>query len=315
MDLSVVVVSWNTRELTLSCVERVVGELEAPGHDRLDWELFVVDNGSRDGTAEAVGARFPGVQVIALPANRGFAAANNAALVRAAGRIVLLLNSDARLDRGAVDRCLALFEERPRCAIAGVQLLHVDGRPQNSIHAFPGLATELLPTALLELAWPTRFPSKRRPIRGPLAVEAVLGAALFVRGEALREVGPLDEAYFFCLEETDWCWRMRAAGWEVVHVPEARMIHLSGESKRRAPVRARIEFHRSLYRFLGERRGPGVRALVRGVRCARAALGGVVFAPLAAISPRQRGRLRERWAVVAWHWNGCPPDGGLAGAD
>ncbi len=313
-DLSVVVVNWNTRELVLACLDSVRASLfeERPAPRA---EVIVVDNGSSDGSADGVAERFPDVELIRLSANRGFAGGCNAALERARGDVVLLLNSDATLTREAVVRALELFAREPRVGAAGVQLVHPDGRLQNSIHAFPSAWTELAPRALLEALWPARYPSKRRPPRAPTDVEAVLGAALFVRRTAVEEVGPLDDGYFFFLEETDWCWRLRRAGWRVVHLPDARIVHLSGaSSKRRDPAAARIEFHRSLYRFLRLHRGRGVATLAMAVRMLRAAGTILLLAPLALVSPRQRGRLGERWAVLAWHLRGCPASTGLRGS-
>jgi GT2 family glycosyltransferase len=141
-------------------------------------------------------------------------------------------------------------------------------------------------------------------------VEAVLGAALFVRREVLDRVGPLDDGYFFFLEETDWCWRMREAGYRVRHVPGARMQHLSGaSSKRVASTRTRIEYHRSLYRFVRRHRGRAALAALVAVRVLENAL------PLAVppFGPRGRERWRDRVAVLAWHVRGCPAGAGLEG--
>jgi GT2 family glycosyltransferase len=323
ITLSIVIVTWNTRDLTLACLEQLEGEgllpdfadTESSSKPRADLaiEVFVVDNGSNDDTVGAIRSRFPGVTLIPLPDNTGFARGANRGLAEAAGDTVLLLNSDARLDRATVERCLAVFEDRPKCGIIGVQLLHPDGRLQNSIHAFPSLATELVHTALLELLWPGRYPSKRRTHAAPIEVEAVLGAALFARREAIEAVGLLDEGYFFFLEETDWCWRMRARGFAVVHVPDARVVHLSGaSSKRRDAALTRIEFHRSLYRFLASHRGAGVRELSRALRMTKAALAIVFLSPLALFSARQRARFRERVTLLRWHLRGCPPGIGIA---
>lgn len=313
-DLSIIVLSWNTRELTLRCLAAATEAVAESGDQcRLDAEVILVDNGSKDGSAAAVARRFPDVARVELPRNLGYAAGNNAGIRRAKGRVLLLLNSDALLVRDALDRCLALFDREPRVGAAGVQLLHEDGRPQNSIHAFPSLAGEFLPRWLLELCLPNRFPSKRYVHRKPLEVEAVLGAAFFARAAAIAEVGPLDESYFFFLEETDWCWRFRAGGWMVKHVPAAQLVHLSGaSSKRRHPAVTRIEYHRSLYLFLERHRGKGVRRAVAALRFARTLSTCVLLAPIASLHPRSRARLRDRLMLLRWHLQGCPPEPSLA---
>jgi GT2 family glycosyltransferase len=316
-DLSVVVVSWNTREILVRCLATLESELVRLAEaDRLSSEILVVDNGSIDGSADAVAARFPGARLIRLPENRGYAAGNNAALSHARGRVVLLLNSDALVIRGTLEACIATLDASPGVGVVGPQLLHTSGHLQNSIHAFPSLWTELLPTLLLELLLPRRFPSKRRYHRDPIEVDAVLGAALFVSREALEAVGPMPEDYFFFLEETEWCWRIRQSGLRVLHVPGARVLHLFGaSSKQKDPARTRIEFHRSLYHFLRLHRGRAIVAAAVGSRVARCLLSLLLGCLLLPFSSRQRRRNRERWRLLCWHLRGCPAGWGLAPAD
>lgn len=320
VDLTVIVTSWNTRELTLSCIDRLADALRpgaADGADALRWELLVVDNGSRDGSAEALQERIESDvsiegRCLALPENVGFAAANNRALAEMRGRFALLLNSDAAPRKGAVERCLSTLEADPKISILGPQLHHGDGRLQNSVHAFPSAWTELVPLALLEWVLPRRYPSKRRPVAEPIDVEAVQGAALFVRRSAIDEIGPLPEEYFFFLEETAWCWRARAAGHRVVFEPRAHVDHASGaSSKAPHPGATAIEFHRSLYRFLVDHRGALVGRIAVALRFARAASSVVLLAPRAPWSARVAHRLRARWAVFRWHLAGCPSGHGL----
>jgi hypothetical protein len=317
MDLSVIIVTWNGLELTRSCLRCLEEELqpqERSASPRL--EVFVVDNGSRDGTVAAIADEFSWVELIALPANQGFARANNVALAKASGQVVLLLNNDARLTRSVVDQCMSELGQSKDVGIVGPQLLHPDGQLQNSVHAFPSLLTELVNVALLEWLFPRRFPSKRRHQSAPVEVEAVLGAALFARREAIDQVGPLCEDYFFFLEETDWCWRMREAGWRVLHLPDARMVHLSGASSKSGDrALARIEFYRSLYHFLRVHRGTATFVLSLALRTIRCGLSLVLFAPAALISPRQRRRSGERWRLLRWHLRGCPADVGLSSRD
>ncbi|MCG8589325.1 MAG: glycosyltransferase family 2 protein [Proteobacteria bacterium] len=309
IDLSIVVVSFETRALLLECLESLERAL---GDSPLAHETVVVDNGSGDGSAAAVTAACPWAEVLPLPHNLGFARGANAGLARTRGRHVLLLNSDTRVPVGALERAVAHLDAHPQVGLLGAQLLHPDGRLQNSIHAPPGVWTELLPTALLQWAWPARFPSKRRPPAQPVAVESVLGAALFVRRAVLDRVGGLPEDYFFFLEETDWCWEIRAAGWEVWHAPDVRIEHVSGaSSKRRDPRLTRIEYHRSLYRFVRKRRGRAAAALVVVIRCVKL-VGGLGLLTLAApFSGRIRSRWRERAGVLVWHLGGCPSGVGL----
>lgn len=313
-DLSVVIVSYRGRDLTLACLASLQREVRArEDAGALETEVFVVDNGSDDGTVEAVQRDFPWAKVIALPRNVGFARGCNAGLREASGRHALLLNNDTVVSRGALEACVAHLDAHPDVGVVGPQLLHEDGRRQNSVHAAPGLATELLPAGLLEWLLPRRYPSKRRRLSGPTDVEAVLGACLFVSGAALRRVGGLPEEYFLFLEETDWCWNIREAGFRVVHLPDVNLVHLSGASSRRRDAAAkRIEYHRSLYRFLEKRRGKATARVVRAQRVVKGLAEVVLLAPLALLSAGQRRRWHERRRLLAWHLRGRPQGFGLA---
>jgi len=315
IDLSIVVINWNGRDLLLDCLASIERELLGRSDvGRIETETIVVDNGSVDGSVAAVRARFPWAEVIALPANRGFAGGNNEGLRKARGRHLLLLNNDTVVLPDALEACVRHLDAHPEVGALGPQLLHPDGRKQNSIHNYPSLATELVPKGVLETLWPDRFPSKRREHGAPIEVEAVLGACLFVRREVLEQVGPMPEDYFFFLEETDWCFRIRRAGWKIVHFPGARVVHVHGAStKKRVPAATRIEYHRSLYLFFRKNRGRASAAAVVALRV----LKGVAYVLLGALPALVSARARERWlrdgTVLAWHLRGCPADGGLRG--
>jgi len=322
VDLSVVIVSWNTRELLLECLDTLERDLETcAAHSGLVSEVIVVDNASEDGSADAVKACHPDVTLVRRATNGGFAVGANAGLARGTGRVLALLNSDTRVVPGAISRCLEVLEAprpsagRNGCVGAvGAQLLHPNGQLQNSVHAFPSLLGELVPRGVLETFLPHRFPSKRHPQPVPTPVDALKGAALFVKREVIEAVGPLDEDYFFFLEETDWCWRIREAGWDIRLVPDARVVHLSGaSSKRREPARTRIEYHRSLYRFLRDRRGPGVARAAAAIRTLRAACVCLALGLAAPFSKGARARLAERSRLLAWHLRGQPEGWGLDG--
>jgi hypothetical protein len=311
MDLSIIVVTWDTRELVLDCLASLAAALAPP----IRAEILVVDNGSSDGTQAAIRERFPEVRVIALPANVGFAAGCNAGLRAKSGRHVLLLNSDARVMPGTIECCVSFLDEHPDVGVVGPQLLHPDGRRQNSIHNFPIVATELLPKALFQILFRRRFPSRRWVGEEPLDVEAVTGAAIFARAETVRDAGPLPEDYFFFLEETEWCRRVHRAGRRVVHLPSAFAIHLSGaSSKRRDPALTRIEYHRSLYHFFRVNRGIGWMATVLSLRLLKTLFYLVALAPLAGFGGRGLARWKLHRDVLAWHLNGCPRAVGIANA-
>jgi GT2 family glycosyltransferase len=252
MVLSVVIVSWNTKALLLQCLDSLctaLGTLEA--------EVFVVDNGSMDGSPEAARRAFPAVRVIENRTNLGFAKANNQALRQSRGAYLLLLNPDTRVNGEAIQNLLSFLAGHPEAGAAGAQLLNPDGSKQNSIANFPSLATELLNKSLLRRLFPERFPGKERNYEKPLEVDSVIGACMMVRREAAEHVGWLDEDYFLFLEETDWCFRMKRAGWKIFYCPEAWIHHFQGKSAELEKGRARVEYHRSRYLFFRKNRGKG----------------------------------------------------------
>jgi GT2 family glycosyltransferase len=221
----------------------------------VDYKICVVDNNSSDGSQEAIRKHFAEVNLIENKTNTGFAHANNQALKIMQGRFAVLLNSDTILQEEAIKNLLTFMNGSPKAGIAGVQLLNDDGSKQNSIDNFPSLETEIFNKSILRLLFPNKYPSKGRSYTSPIEVDSVIGACMMVRKEAMDEVGVLDEDYFIFLEETDWCFRMQKEGWKVYHVPDARVIHSSGYSKKKKPWESQIEYYKSLYMFFRKNRG------------------------------------------------------------
>ncbi len=304
MDISIIIVNWNTRELLRNCLAAIDKTVQG-----LTWEVIVVDNASQDGSVTMVRQEFPRVIILENQANRGFAAANNQALAVMNGRYALLLNTDALLTDRAVDTLFSFMESHPEAAMACGQLLHADGRRQNSIAAFPDLLTLMTNLSLLEYLWPQRYPSKRYTFRSPVEIDSGIGACLIVRKTAIDAVGMLDERYFFFFEETDWAYRMRQAGWKIFHVPGAFIYHLQGQSIGR-DERSRIEFYRSRYQFFRKWRSPRGFRLIATVIFSRLLLDWALtsLANLALLG-RKRS-LRDKWVVygklLVWHFQGCP---------
>lgn len=301
LDLSIIIVSWNVRDLVLDCL----ASIEDAGL-QLAYEVILVDNGSEDGTVRAAQMQFPDVHVIALPRNVGFGAGNNQGLLKMNGRHAVLLNSDTIVLPGGFERCVEYLDQNPDVGVVGPQLLNPDRTKQNCIHNVPTLVSEIVSQSLLRRIFPRRYPSKRVNYREPLEVEAVLGACLFVRHEVIQQVGLIDEDYFFFLEETDWCHRIRRGGWKVVHLPDAFVIHLYGEAtKKKAPLqtRTRIEYYRSRYTFFRKNRGILAYVALFAVVLPKLLLGSV-------LGGRRAGEYRK---ILAWHAAGRPAGAGLEG--
>lgn len=263
-DVSVIIVNYNGQELLDDCLESVIGP-SLQHSSELEVEAIVVDNASTDDSLEHLqrkwGEAQPSVRVIALPENRGFAAGNNAGFVECAGTYVLLLNSDARMLPGALERMIAYAKDHPHCGQIGPKLLNTDGSLQRSVRGFPSiwnLATEYLYLRRL-------FPQSRRFndfYKGWFDHSTVLdndgflmGACLLVPRSALLKVGAMDESYFMFNEETDWAWRFLRAGLNVTFIPDAECTHLGGGSTRKEwdrMYRSQVEGN---LRFLSYHRG------------------------------------------------------------
>jgi hypothetical protein len=304
MDLTIIIVNWNTRELLRNCLESVETTVRTLSH-----EIIVVDNASTDGSVDMLRERFPAVKRIENSENLGFGAANNQALRVMTGRYVLLLNSDAVLTENAVSELFACMENHPEAAMACGQLLNADGSRQNSIASFPTLLTLMTNTPLLEYLFPRRFPSKRYSHSGVVEVDSGIGACLLVRRKAIDTVGMFDERYYFFFEETDWAFRMHRAGWKVLHVPAALIHHLQGQSIGRN-VRSRIEFYRSRYQFFRKWRPFPYYLAVRVVILLRLLVNWFLTLLGVSLTLGLYRRLRDKGAVyghlLVWHIRGCP---------
>ena len=230
--LSVIIVSYNTRELTLRCLREVTERLN---DEALSHEIWVVDNASTDGSAAAIAGEFPDVYLLASSDNLGFGVANNQAFERASGRFFLLLNSDAFVHAGALSRMLELLNDpaKARVGAVGPRLLNEDASLQRSCWKFPSPARswfESLGLARLIGAHPHWGDYYRWSHDQLRSVDFVIGACLLVRREVYDEIGGFDPAFFLYAEETDWQKRMRDVGWDIVFTPDALVTHVGGAS-------------------------------------------------------------------------------------
>lgn len=310
--LSFIIVNWNTRQLLLDCIRSIYTTVTG-----ISYHICIVDNGSGDGSVQAVHDQFPQVLVIENRENRGFAAAVNQALEKniATYTYSVLLNTDALLQKGAIQAMYAFMERHKDAGIVGAQLQKHDGTRQHSYDNHPTLATELLNKSLLRWLFPEKYPSKKTQPTQPVEVESVIGACMMIRNEAIKDVGKLDEDYFFFLEETDWCYRMQKAGWKVYHMPDARVVHLGGQSKKRAPWQSQVEYCRSLYTFFRKNRSTLSYIMLRTFYLAKITLNlatnviGNVFVFFQ--NEKLRYRLLIYYKLFLWHLFLCPDWMGL----
>lgn len=261
LDVSVVVVSYNTKDLLRDCLAaayRSLAQLLPDGRE-LAGEVWVVDNASADGSADMVREEFPLAHLIANTENRGFAAANNQALAQAQGRYLLLLNPDTRALDDSLPRLVAFMDDCPAAGVAGGQLLNADGSRQHSAFRFPTLRMtffDFFPIhhRFMDSRLNGRYASSA--YRAAFQIDHPLGACFIVRREAMDQVGPLDEQFFMYCEEIDWCMRMKLAGWQVWYTPASRVIHYVGQSSRQFKARMLVELWRSRYRLFAKHYPP-----------------------------------------------------------
>jgi GT2 family glycosyltransferase len=240
MDVSIVIVSWNTRDILQGCLRSIYEQTQ-----EVSFEIFVVDNNSRDGSAEMVRSEFPTVRLIENAQNRGFAAANNQGLRLASGRYMLLLNPDTVILDDAISRCVRYADLHSDVGVVGCQVLEGENRISNTGFSFPtpwnvflalsGLSRTFPRSRIFgwpELGWWNRDSEQD--------VDVVAGMFMLVRREAIAEVGLLDESYFVYSEETDWCYRFAQAGWRRVFIPSARIVHLDGGRKSTSQVSTKM---------------------------------------------------------------------------
>ena len=258
--LSIVIVSWNVRELLAACLASLP---RGP-------QVIVVDNASSDGSAEMVRQQFPDVLLLANRENRGFTGGNNDGLKLAAGQLILFLNPDTVVDSDALPLLVDYLESHPTVGVVGPQLRYGDGRLQSSRRRFPSLSTALMESTPLAWHWPPalnswakRYRMEDQPAVRAQEVDWLVGAALLTRREVLDGVGPFDEAYFMYSEELDWQRRVQAAGWKIVYLPDAVITHYEGKSSEQAVAARHIRFNRSKVRYFEKHHGQTAAATLR----------------------------------------------------
>lgn len=223
--VSVVIVNWNTRDLLRACLESLPWS-----SDRLGLEVIVVDNGSDDGSAGMVTDEFPRVKLLRNSENVGFVRANNQGLRFATGDFLFMLNSDTEVREGCIQRLAEVAAMDERAGAVGPRLLNSDGTLQASVGPFPRVVHRLFPSRFEHWYRRAVEARARASAEGITKVDWIAGAALLCRRDVLEAVGPLDERYFMWYDDTDWCQRLRKAGYERVFVSDAVVVHYGRQS-------------------------------------------------------------------------------------
>jgi GT2 family glycosyltransferase len=280
--VSALIVSYNVRELLLDCLHAFYSGAEVP------VEAVVVDNASRDGSAEAVEERFPQAKVLRQGRNAGFGKANNLGLQECAGRFVLLLNPDVTVLPGCVDRLADFLLVRPDAGAVGPRLQRTDGRldlaarrgfptPSSAFYRLSGLSRVFPRSARFN-----RYNMGHLPAGEVHEIDSGTAACLMVRRAAVERVGFFDPDFFMYGEDLDLCYRLKLGGWKVFYLPSAVAVHVKGASTRQATGRMLFEFHRAMWTFHHKHYAEDMPAFANGLVWAS------IWARWAALAARSR---------------------------
>lgn len=228
-DLSIVIISYNTLNMTKRCVESII-----KNSYNLSIQIIVIDNNSHDGSAFMVKSQFPQVFLVENLENRGFAAANNQGFALCRGDFILLLNSDTIILDDVLEKSIDLLNSNPQVGAMGCQVLNPDRTVQYTCSGFPTLLRLLTMTLALDriraLSFLDHYLMRTWARNDEREVEVISGCYLMIRKGLLDAVGFLDESFFFFGEETDLCRRIREAGWKLLFSPAGKIIHFGGGS-------------------------------------------------------------------------------------
>ena len=307
MELSIIIVNWNSREYLGKCIASILENTHGIG-----FEIVVIDNASFDGSREMILERYPQVRFIQGDTNLGFAKANNTAFHRSCGRNVLFLNPDTEIVGPAVTLLFEYLQKLPNAGTVGCKLLNADGTIQTScILPFPTILNQTLDSEVLRVFWPTSSLWGNAPLfgaqDGPGEVEAISGACVMLKRSVFEKVGFFSEEYFMYAEDIDLCYKVRQAGCKNYYVPDATIVHYGGGStQNRQSDFSVVTMRKSTWWFLRKTRG-NIYGLTYRISTLISAVGRmailVIFLPLLII--RHGGKswnssFRKWRAILAW---------------
>ena len=272
VDLSVIIVSWNVRDLLDKCLEslRQTRRSNAPnGQIEFSIEVIVVDSGSADGSVELLRDKHPDVTLLPQSQNVGFTRGNNIGLKRARGAHLLLLNPDTEVSPGALGNMIRYMNEHPRAGILGPQTLNSDGSHQSTRRRFPTLLTGIFESTWLANWAPAGVERRYRMLdtndHDILEADWVQGSALLLRRAVYDAIGGLDEGFTMYSEETDYCRRAKAAGWLVIYHGGVQITHHGGKSSEQAAAQKQIHFQTSKLRYFRKHHGNRQYQILRAI--------------------------------------------------
>ncbi len=268
MDLSISIISWNTRDLLDACLASVYETTSG-----IEFEVIVVDNASSDDSAEMVRSNYPQVRLIENTGNVGFARANNQAYSVCTGRCFLLLNPDTVVFGDALRKLVSFLDNHDRAGAVGPLVQNADGSLQHSWARFPTLWSEATGRLDRRIQGVRRIPTVTDEVRAldPFHADWIGGCCLMIKRKAIEEIGLLDESLFMYSEETDWCLRLHKAGWGVWVEPEAEIVHYGGKSSEQTAEMCRSQLFLSKRAFAAKHGGRAHAILVSTLIAARSA--------------------------------------------
>lgn len=316
VSLSVVLVSYNTRDMTLKCIECLLTDLQFAGAEEV--EIFLVDNASTDGSVDAVREKYNRVKLIENSENVGFGRANNQAMRQARGKFILLLNTDAFVKPGAIVKLLhfiqtpILFGSVGMLGVVGPRLLNADGSLQQSCYRFPSPSRAVYENFWLSAMLPNH------PVIGDYrfwphdsvrSVDWVIGACMLIRREVFDATGGFDERFFMYAEEADWQKRIRSLGWDIGFTPDALVTHLGGASGAKEKARINRHFFESLDYYERKHHGVFGLTILRLAMIIGCSLRAILWSMVWLI-PAKRALARDKIKLHCWlvsrqatHWS------------
>jgi GT2 family glycosyltransferase len=246
MKLSIIIVSWNVKDILSDCLHSILRDAAA-----FPCEIIIVDNASTDGTANHIKMKFPTVRVIENHENQGYAQANNQGTSLAAGQYLFFLNPDTVLFGDTLSKLVDFMDCNPDIAMCGPRILNEDKTLQTSVRNFPSFRGAFYRYTILKYLGLFKSHFEKWHNRGfdydkQADIEQLIGAAMLIRKKEFEQVGRFDERFFMYYEEVDLCRRLRNGGFRVVYYPGAQLIHLGGKSAKQIPARSRFMMLRSL---------------------------------------------------------------------
>lgn len=286
--LSICIVNWNTVDLLRDCLSSIYDDPQIAL-----WEVVVVDNASTDDSVQMIQTAFPRAHLIVSDENLGFVGGNNLAIERARGDYLLLLNSDTRVEPGALGSLVDFLASHPEAGAAGPRLVGADGALQLSCGRSPNLASEFVNKLLLHKLLPF-FKFGRWDHAEIREVGWITGACLLVRREVVEQLGPLDPQIFMFYEDLEFCMRIRRAGWKIFYHPFSQILHLGGQSTRKNLRNMLVISQRSLFYLFQKHFGRGHLHLLRLLTAVEMVLRSLLWSAVALLLSERRSEGRQR---------------------